>query len=179
MLAPALEQLRASLSGLRLDKWKAPGAVREETDANIGSITRDMTGTLPNLLATADAAPGVLSKNLSVFRNVDALYDVLLRVVETADLSAPEHEANILHQALASLDGARRSLGDAMESVATSQEQELVRLRTQVQPQAEAATAAHPVTPTVVTDDEKKAVPKHKHRVVKPAAAQPAAQPQN
>jgi hypothetical protein len=162
LLGPALARLHDSLQGLRLDKWKAPGAVREETDANIGSINRDLTGPLPGLLANADAAPGILSRNLPVFRNVDALYDVLLRVVETADLAAPEKETDTLHGALSALDDARRNLGDALESAAVRQEAEAGQLREQVQA---ARAVVHTVTPTVVADGVKREpATTHKHK---------------
>ncbi len=173
ILSPALGQLRETLSGLRLDKWKAPGPVREEANGNIGSITRDLDGTLPGLLAAADGAPGTVSRNLPVFRNVDALYDVLLRVVETADLTAPDSEADQLHTALAALDDARRSLGDALEASAVGQEQQFGSLREQLR-----TLAARPPVEKVIPagEDEKKPAVTHKH---KPAAKKPAeTQPQ-
>jgi hypothetical protein len=171
VLSPALSQLRDTLGGLRLDKWKAPGPVREQASGNIGSITRDLDSTLPGLLAAADAAPGTVSRNLPVFRNVDALYDVLLRVVETADLSAPDSEADRLHTALAALEDARRSLGDAVESAAVSQEQQIGSLREQVRTLAARTQAA----PMVVKEEEKKPAVAHKHKPApkKPAETQP------
>ena len=168
LLSPSLDQLRRSLAGLRLDKWKAPGPVRQEASGNIGSMTRDLDGTLPGLLASADSAPGTVSKNLPVFRNIDALYDVLLRVVETADLSAPEDDTASLHRALASLEDARRSLGDSLEAAALNDEQQLSNFRAQLRSQAAPAAA-----PSTVEDGgAAKPAPARKH---KPAAARPAA----
>ncbi len=171
MLSPALEQLRETLSGLRLDKWKAPGPVREQASGNMGSITRDLDGTLPGLLATADASPGSVAKNLLVFRNLDALYDVLLRIVETADLSAPEAETNALHASLTSLESARRSLGDSIETAAVGQEQQVGSLQAQVQ-----TLSARPPAPDVVDDTGKTAATHRRKPAVKktppPAAPQ-------
>ena len=164
LLSPALDGLKGSLAAVRLEKWKAPGPVREETNSNIGSIRRDLDGTLPGLLATADAAPGSVSKNLPVFRNVDALYDVLLRVVETADLSAPEADTDALHAALSSLENARRSLGDAIEAAAVSQEEQVSSLRARIETQQTAA--PKPASATVVDDGDKPA-PVHKRRTTK------------
>ncbi len=173
LLSPSLDQLRHGLAGLRLDKWKAPGPVRQEASGNIGSITRDLDGTLPGLLATADAAPGTVSKNLPVFRNIDALYDVLLRVVETADLAAPENDTDSLHRALASLEDARRSLGDSLETAALNSEQQLSEFRTQLRAQA-----APPTAPATVEDGGagRPATAARRH---KPAAARPAATTQS
>ena len=174
ILSSALDHLRQSLSAVRLEKWKAPGAVRQETNSNMGSIARDLDGTLPGLLATADAAPGVVSKNLPVFRNVDALYDVLLRIVETAELAAPEADTNTLHGALAALDDARRTLGDAMESSAAAQEQQLGSLREKLRAQADAA----PPSTTVVEDGSKPAAKStHRHRSAAKKPPEPQPQP--
>ncbi len=152
-LSPALDQLRAALGSVRVDKWKAPGAVRADASNNIGSIQRDLDGTLPGLLATADAAPGLVSKNLPVFRNLDALYDVLLRVVESADLAAPDDQAQSLNRALGALEDARRVLGDNLEAAAVSTEGQLGGLREQPGSGAGAA----PASPSVVNDGAKPA----------------------
>ncbi len=159
-VSPSLDQLRQALSSVRLDKWKAPGPVRQEASSNMGSITRDLDGTLPGLLATADAAPGVISKNLPVFRNLDALYDVLLRVVETADLSAPENDTQTLSSALLSLENSRRALGDAMEEAAVTQEAQLAAREAHAQASAPAASAAS----TVVDDGARGGTATHKRK---------------
>ncbi len=171
MITPALDRLRTTLGNLRLDKWKAPGPVREEASSNIGSINRDLDATLPGLLATADAAPGVVSKTLPVFRNVDALYDVLLRVVETADLSAPEVETGNLHQALSTLDDARRSLGDSIETAAVAQEQQIASIASR----SAAAPAAAPAETVVNDGAATRPTYKHKQAIRKPVTPPPAA----
>ena len=136
ILSPTLDYLRQSLPILRLDKWKASRLVHEETGGNIDSLTRDLNNTLPPLLAAADAAPGAVSQNLPVFRNVNALYEVLLRVVATADRAAPKGDADMLHQALNSLEDRRRVFGDTIENTAVAQEQQLGSLRDQLRAQA-------------------------------------------
>ncbi len=176
LLSPALEDLKGSLSAVRVDRWKSSGSRREEASSNIGSIQRDLDGTLPGLLATADAAPGSVAGNLPVFRNVDALYDVLLRVVQTADLFAPKADADTLHSALNSLENARRSLGDALQSAAAAQEQQTASLRAQLQAQAQ-QTPAKPASPAVV-DDGATPAPVHKHRATKKPAKPPVTPPQ-
>ncbi len=170
LLTPALDKLRTSLGSIRIEKWKAPGPVREEANSNIGSIRRDLDGALPPLLTAADAAPGVVSRNLPVFRNVDALYDVLLRVVETADLSAPEADTEALHGALSSLEDARRSLGDALQASAVSAEQQGARLQEQLRAQQ---AAPKPALSTVVDDGKPGATPARKRKPLKTPAPLP------
>src|SRR5258708_29380867 len=57
LLQPGLDAVNQALTMVRVDKWKAPGAVKDETDANLNSTRRDVETTLPGLLAAADAAP--------------------------------------------------------------------------------------------------------------------------
>ena len=168
-VAPALDQLRAALGSVKVEKWKAPGAVREDASNNIGSIRRDLDRTLPALLATADAAPGVVSKNLPVFRNLDALYDVLLRVVESADLAAPDDQTQSLNRALGSLEDARRTLGDNLQANAVRTEEQLSGSGAQQRPPA--ATAR----PSIVNDgggDGGKAAARKRKPVKPPAPAE-------
>src|ERR1700677_2246086 len=87
LLRPALDQVQQTVSALKVEKWKR-GNVRDQAGDHISAILRDLHATLPPLLDTADASPGTISKMLPVSRNIAALYDVLLSVVEAARISA-------------------------------------------------------------------------------------------
>jgi len=121
---PALDNLQQTLGTLRLDKWKISAVVRDETDANINSIRHDLETTLPPLLLDADTAPGSVSRGLPAFRNIEALYDVLLRVVAVGRLSAPSPQSAALEQAIVSLEDGRRAFGDSLQVVALAQEKQ-------------------------------------------------------
>ncbi len=136
LLQPSLDTVQQALGALRLEKWKR-GTVRDEAEQNIGGILRDVKENLPPLLRDADAAPGTLSKVLPVSRNVNALYDVLLRVVEASRVSAPGDQATQLQQALITLGDARRALDDHLLDAATAQEKQVTELRVTVQTQAQ------------------------------------------
>jgi hypothetical protein len=127
-LQPSLDVLKTALGQLKTDKWKASAPIRNEAQANLDSVQRDVTSTLPALLTASDASPDSAAKVLPVYRNVEALYDVTLRLVVAARLSAPSDQMSALDQALARLDGARRALGDQLQSVAESQDKRTVRL---------------------------------------------------
>ncbi|WP_213804914.1 hypothetical protein [Granulicella sp. dw_53] len=129
ILQPALDNLQQTLGTLRLEKWKASNVIREETDANLSSIHRDLDTTLPSLLSTADAAPNSVSRILPAFRNIEALYDVLLRVTQVAKLASPGPQSAALDQATASLDEARRALGDRLQSAALAQDKQVADLQ--------------------------------------------------
>ncbi|HEY6448693.1 MAG TPA: hypothetical protein VIY53_19720 [Acidobacteriaceae bacterium] len=147
---PALSQVAQTLDGINVKRWKAPNPVRDSIDGDVSSIQRDLSGTLAGLLQQADAAPTSVPAAFSVYRNVDALYDTLLRVVETAELAAPENEEAQLETALKTLENARSSLGDAILSGSEREQAEVIQLRT-----AAAAVVEHhreQVKTTVVDD---------------------------
>jgi hypothetical protein len=162
-MQPALDTLTQTLEVLRPEKWKASDAIREETISNIDSIHRDIRSTLPQLLATADAAPNAVSQLLPAYRNVEALYDVLLRVGQVANLAAPSQQSAAIDHARASLEDARRTLGDHVNSAAQAQEQQVHRLQA-------ALRAVPPPAPPVVCP---KPAPVKKHKRTKKPAPKP------
>ena len=129
LLQPGLDGVRAALREVRVEKWKTSGAVREEMDGDLGSIQRDLDGTLPGLLSAADSAPDSVGKVLPAYRNVEALYDVLLRVASVARLAAPQAQSAALDGAMADLERGRRMLGDQLQSSAVAVEKQVVDLR--------------------------------------------------
>ena len=112
-LRTPLANLQTSMVRLNIGRWKVPGDVREHTQQDAASIQRDLTTTLPRLMAEAET-PGnhaALLPAFAVFRNLDALYDVLLRVTETAALAGAGPDANSLEDARAGLEDGRAKLG--------------------------------------------------------------------
>ena len=170
ILQRSLDEVQQTVGGIKLDKWKR-GSVRDEAGNNIDAIQRDLKGTLPDLMKQADTAPGTLSKVLPVSRNVDALYDVMVHVVEASRVSAPSDQVGQLQAAMADLEKARVSLGNQLQQVAAQQEKQLVDLRTTVQTQAAslkaAASTPAPKCPAPATAIKKK-------RPAKPAPGAPA-----
>jgi hypothetical protein len=164
-LRAALAQVSQSVNAVQTRRWKAPPSVRSAVDGDTEAIQRDLNGTLAGLLQQADAAPGSVPAQFSVYRNVDALYDTLLRVVETAELAAPEDEVSALESALQSLANARSSLGDTILSGAQSQQSQLVQLRSAIN--AAAAAQRAPVKTTVIEDYSADKPPVHHHTTTK------------
>jgi hypothetical protein len=114
-LRPALANVQTAIATLNVAHWKAPSEIRAATQQDIGSMQRDLNTTLPGLMAQAEAAAtngsGPLSPSFAVFRNLDALYDVLLRVTETASLAGSGADASSLEDARAGLEDGRAKLG--------------------------------------------------------------------
>ncbi|HUB17859.1 MAG TPA: hypothetical protein VL990_04445 [Acidobacteriaceae bacterium] len=165
-LRPALAQVSQSLDSIDIRRWKAPNEVKSAANQDVASIQRDLSGTLAGLMQQADAAPGSVPAAFAVYRNVDALYDTMLRVVLTANLAASDTEANSLQAALSTLESARSSIGDSILNASQTQQSELVRVRTAL---ARAATVQRaPVTTTVVDDGPTGETTKHHHTTKKP-----------
>ena len=158
-LRPALDRVSEALAGLNVGRWKAPGEVRAVTQRDVDSIQRDLSATLPPLMDRARAQPASVIPRFAVYRNVDALYDVLLRVAETANLAAPQVEAASLQSCLSGLESARRDLGDAILKIADTQEKEVASLRAAVADAAAREAAAKPVEPTKTVVDDGPAQP--------------------
>jgi hypothetical protein len=165
----ASAHLRRALDSINVPKWKAPGDVRQTAASDVDSMQRDVADTLPNLINTALADPAKVSPAFSVYRNVDALYDVLLRVAETAQL-AGSNDARLLEDQRSALQDARSQLGAALLQSAQAQDAEVVHLRS-------AAAAAPPPPPaksTVIDDGPATTSKSTKKRAHKPATASPA-----
>ena len=164
ILQPSLEILHTALSEINLDKWKASPAIRTEADGNLRSVQRDLQSTLPPLLVAADAAPDSTAKTVPVFRNIDALYDVMLRLDAAGRLAAPTNQISMLDQALASLGDARHALGDQVQANAETQEARVIRLQAALKAVPPPAPALPPPTPVACTP------PPVKKKVTRPAA---------
>jgi hypothetical protein len=149
LLQPALSSVQETVGAIKLGKWKK-GSVREEAGDNINAILKDIQTNLPPLLKTADDAPDSISRLLPVSRNINALYDVLLRVEEAARISAPAEQATQLRQALIKLGNARRAVDDRLQDASLEQEKQVADLKNIVKTQAAMQCPTVPATPAPV-----------------------------
>lgn len=164
ILGPSLDTVKQTLTSIRVDKWKR-GSVREEATQDINSIQRDMEDNLPPLMKEADAGQGSLSKVIPLSTHIDALYDVLLRVLEAARISAPDDQAAALRQALGRLGDAKLALNNHMQQRAAAEETQISNLRGAVEKQAAfkcPAPAPTPVCAPQPAKPKKKTTSTHK-----------------
>jgi hypothetical protein len=175
-LRPALANVQTAISGLSISHWKAPSATRAATEQDVASMQRDLSTTLPGLMTQAEGASGsgALSPSFAVFRNLDALYDVLLRVTETAALAGPGSDASSLEDARAGLEDARSNLGAWLLQSMSAQDAQVVRLLA-----APPRPAAPPPAPTkiVVNDGPDTTTKPHKKKPASNPATTPAPTP--
>ena len=167
----ASKNTQDDLSKLRIEKWKASGSDKKQALGNVDSIQRNLQGALPEIITQLRNAPEDLSATFKLYRNLDALYDVLNSVGEMAGAFGSRDDLQSVSNDINAFEGARKQLAERIENLSSSKEQELTRLRTQLktlQTQVEAA----PPKKIVVDDSEppKKPAPKKKSTTPKKPA---------
>jgi hypothetical protein len=172
LLLSQLEQLaqatQVDLAKLRIEKWKTDSNTKRGSSADVESLQRNLQMALPEIIAQLRASPENVGATFKLYRNLDALFDVLGPVVESAGAFGSKDEFQSVQNDLSAIERSRRELAERMETLATSKEGDLTQLRTQVR-DLQAAAAPPPVAPKkVVVDDteppkkvvKKKTVPK-------------------
>ena len=163
---------QADLSKLRIDKWKTNGSDKKQALAWVDSIQRNLQGALPEIVGQLRNSPEDLPTTFKLYRNLDALYDVMNMVVEGAQSFGGKDDTQSVTNDLTDFEGSRKQLAERLENLSSSKEAELARLRGQLktlQAQVEAA----PPKKIVVDDTEapkKPASTKKKTTTKKPAA---------
>jgi len=170
-LSQVVEQSRVDLAGLRVEKWKTDSNTKRQSEANVESVQRNLTAALPAIVQQVRANPGSVAATFKLYRNLNALYDVMMSLTESAGAFGPKDDYQALANDTAGLDNLRRSLADKVEAMAVVRDAELAQLQTRVR---QAAAAAAP--PKKIVIDENEAEKKSAKRTTtkkKPAAASP------
>jgi len=158
LLLSQLEQtsqaVQLDLAKLRIEKWKTDANSKRGTQADADSIQRNLQNALPEIVAQLRSSPESLAATFKLYRNLDALYDVFASVVESAGAFGSRDEFQSLQNDFSALERSRRAVADRMESLSNTKEDELAKLRADLQ-KAQAALAAAPPPPVkkVVVDD--------------------------
>ncbi len=166
---------QADLMKLRIERWKTDSSTKKQSLSDVESIQRNLQTALPEMIGQLRSAPEDMPATFKLYRNLDALYDVLSGVVESAGAFGPKDDFQALANDLQSFEGTHKQLADRVNNLATSKEQEIVRLRADLKT-AQAAIPAAPPKKIVVDDNEagKKPVIKKRPVAKKPANTKPA-----
>jgi hypothetical protein len=159
---------QADLVKLRIEHWKTSTASKKETLEKVDSIQRNLQGALPEVIAQLRAAPEDLPTTFKLYRNLDALCDVVGSVAEDTGAFGAKDELQSLTNDLSGFDGTRKQVAQRMESLSAAKEAEILRLRADLKT-AQAAIPAAPPKKIVVDDNE----PPKKPAVKKKPAAKP------
>jgi hypothetical protein len=181
-LQSASQATQADLGKLRIEKWKVDSGYKKQVLANVDSLKRNLQGALPEIITQVQGAPEDMSATFKLYRNLDALYDVLGSVTETAGAFGSKDEFQSLSNDLNALERARHELGERLQNLTSSKEAELAQLRNQVRT-LQATTPPAPPKRIVVDDNEpakpaKKKVPRPPKPATPAAQATPAPAPQ-
>jgi hypothetical protein len=179
-LESASKDTQADLGKLRIDHWKTDGNSKKQALSNVDSIQRNLQGALPEMISGLRAAPEDMPATFKLYRNLDALYDVLGNVVELTGAFGSKDEVQSLSNDLNNFEGTRKQIAERIENLSASKEAEIVRLRADLR----TAQAAIPVEPPkkIVVDDtqpakkppvKKKPVTKPSSSATKPSGTQP------
>jgi len=168
-LEAAAKDTQADLVKLRIEHWKTDTASKRQALANVDSIQRNLQGALPEIIGQLRAAPEDVPATFKLYRNLDALYDVLGSVVESTGAFGSKDDLQSLSNDLNGFESTRKQMAERIESLSSAKELEIVRLRAELKT-AQAAIPAAPPKKIVVDDTE----PPKKPAVKKKPAAKPA-----
>ena len=176
LLISQLEQTsqttQLDLAKLRVERWKIDSGSKRQTQANVESIERNLQSALPEIIAQLRASPEDLTSTFKLYRNLDALYDVLGAVAESAGAFGTKDEYQSLGNDLNNLERSRRNFAERMESLASTKEAELTHLRAALLT-AQAAAKPEPPKKVIVDDNEPPKKPPAKRKPApKPSATQ-------
>jgi hypothetical protein len=162
------QSMQVNLAKLRIDRWKADSSTKAQAQGNVTSLQRNLSSALPNVVGEVRNDPANLTSGLKLYRNVNALYEVLSSVTEYAGAFGSKEDYRSLGTDAANLDDARRLLADQLEGLASVKESQIMQLRNQVT----AAQAAAPTTPPkkIIVDDNSPAKKAPKKKKSAPAA---------
>jgi len=166
-LQQASQSAQDDLSRLRIEKWKTDSGTKRQTENDTQSVLRNLQNALPSIVGELKNAPESLPSTFKLYRNLDALYDVMNSLVESAGAFGGKEEFQSLNKDLGAIEEVRRAFAQRMDKLASAKENEIGQLRVELQN----ARAAIPPKKTVVDDTEpappkktvkKKAIPKPK-----------------
>jgi hypothetical protein len=171
-LNQVVEQSRVDLARLRVDKWKADSSIKRQAESNADSVQRNLTTALPSIVQHVRANPGSLSASFKLYRNLNALYDVMTSLTESAGAFGSKDEYQALNNDTANLDSLRRSLADQVEAMANARDIEVAQLQARARQAAAEAAATAPPKKIIIDDTEPAKKPaKRTTTKKKPAAA--------
>src|SRR5258708_7054383 len=177
-LKQTAQSMQSDLQKTRIERWKTDAATKRQTLATVESIQRNLQSALPETIAQLNNSPEDLGASLKLYRNLVVLYDYFGQVVEAAEALGSKDESQNLANDLTGLEAARRVLGERMQKLSASKEDELARLRVLVKK----LSAAPPPPPqkTVVDDTEppQKPAKKKSTKPKPPATTAPPSAPQ-
>jgi len=153
-LRPALVQVGSTLGQIQIDHWKLSREWKGQLRSDANSIQQDLASQLPGLFQAAQQSPAALEPQLGVMHNVDALYDVLVRVATAANLAGGKADAAILDNAVQRLESARKTAAGQLLQAASLRDQELISFQTRIQTAPKTELPANDPAKTIIVNNQ-------------------------
>lgn len=170
------QAITQDLGRLRIDKWKADSASKQQAETNALSIQRNLTAALPGMIQQVRSNPQNLAANFKLYRNVNALYEVLAGLTESAGAFGGSSEYRALGTHVGAIDDIRRNYAEVLENMAVQHDAQLAAARTAATAQA----ASPPPAPQKIIVDDTPSPTKKAPKKKKPTStAIPATKPAN
>jgi hypothetical protein len=152
-LQAAASQAAVNIGHMRIEKWKVDGESKRQAQSNADSVQRNLTSALPGLIEGVRSAPQDLNAEFRLYRNLNALYDVMGTLAESTGAFGPRSDYEALAEQFQIIATVRRNLGDALDRLTAATQSELTQLRNQVRAQQQVATTPAAPPKKVVVDD--------------------------
>ncbi len=124
---------------LRIDKWKADSAQRQQMQQVADSLQRNLSTAVPGLISDVQSAPGSVSRTFKLYHDTNVVYEFLNSLAEAAGAFGKKEEYDPLAADTAALDNVRQTLSSYIEQSAAALENQLRQTTAvQVKPQTPA-----------------------------------------
>src|SRR5262249_14931097 len=135
-------------------KWKTDQRYKDQARSNIDSLQRNLTSAVPALVQQLKANPASLAASVKLYRNLNAVYDVMASVAESTGAFGAKDEYGALANDTANLENIRRMIADQVEQMAANQDAQVTKQAAQIQQLSQQAAATPPPPPKkVIVDD--------------------------
>jgi len=114
-LEASSKSTQADLAKLRIERWKTDANSKKQMLANIDSIQRNLQGALPEIIAQLRGQPEDLPTTFKLYRNLDALYDVVGNVVDGTGAFGSKDDFQALSNDLSGFESTRKQLAQRIE----------------------------------------------------------------
>ena len=148
------QSLNADVGKLRIDRWKTDSGTKQQAAENAASIQRNITAALPELMNAVRSSPQSLAANFKLYRNLNALYDVVAGLGESVGAFGKREEFEVIAPHVAALDDARRSYADFVQQMSASADNRIAADQEAFARAAAAAAVQAPPKKIVVDDDQ-------------------------
>lgn len=127
----------ADLGRLRIEKWKADNAQKQQMQKVTESLQRNINNAIPGLISDLQADPNSVSKAFKLYHNLNVLYEFMSPLAEVTSDYGRKEEYEPLASDASALDKVRQDLSNLVEKEATALDAQVKRA---------AATPAQPTT---------------------------------